>query len=82
MAFDQSTIERSDVASRPGLSSFGASLTLFGIPRSLSIYPSLIILIFLATIMFLIWRKHGVHSDMACAALCAAIPFSTPYLWH
>lgn len=50
--------------------------------------PNLALLINFATmigaalILWVIWRRYGAHSEAACAALCAAIPLSTPYLWH
>ncbi|MEL6682478.1 MAG: glycosyltransferase family 87 protein [Pseudomonadota bacterium] len=82
VSFNQSAIERGDVAANPALSSFGSFTTLFGVPGDYTTLANAGLLIVLAVILFFVWRKHGVKSDAACAALCAAIPLSAPYLWH
>ncbi|MEL6682479.1 MAG: glycosyltransferase family 87 protein [Pseudomonadota bacterium] len=64
------------------MSSFAAFLPRFGLRVEFGVFANLGLVIAMAVIMFVVWRKHGAKSDQACALLCAAIPLSTPYLWH
>ncbi|MDX8352186.1 glycosyltransferase family 87 protein [Cognatiyoonia sp. IB215182] len=53
-----------------------------GAPSDVALLANTGVLVGAAVILWVIWRQFGARSDGACAALCAAIPLSTPYLWH
>ncbi|MDX8349686.1 glycosyltransferase family 87 protein [Cognatiyoonia sp. IB215446] len=82
VSFFESAVERSAVALNRSLASFGSFATLFGVPDHFSTQANAIAFLVLAIVLFGVWRRHGVQSDLAVAALFAAIPLSAPYLWH
>ncbi len=69
-------------AESQSMSSFAALIARLGAPTEIAIYSNIALLIVMVPILFWAWRKYGAQSDHACALLCAAIPLSTPYLWH
>ncbi|MEM9785048.1 MAG: glycosyltransferase family 87 protein [Pseudomonadota bacterium] len=64
------------------MASVAAFASQLGVPAQLSLYANVGLLLAVAAIVFVVWRRYGAQSDAACAVLCAAIPLSTPYLWH
>ncbi|MDX8352187.1 glycosyltransferase family 87 protein [Cognatiyoonia sp. IB215182] len=70
------------VTESASMASIAAFATRLGASPALGIAVNMTLLAFAAAALFWIWRKQGAQSDAACAVLCAAIPLSTPYLWH
>ncbi|MDX8349687.1 glycosyltransferase family 87 protein [Cognatiyoonia sp. IB215446] len=70
------------VAESASMSSVAAFATRVGAAPQFSIAINIALLAVAAAALFWVWRKQGARSDAACAVLCAAIPLSTPYLWH
>lgn len=64
------------------MASVGAFLALLGLPPEIAIYANMGLFAIAGVILFFVWRQYGARSDAACAVLFAAIPLSTPYLWH
>ncbi|MEL6682477.1 MAG: glycosyltransferase family 87 protein [Pseudomonadota bacterium] len=64
------------------MGSIATFLAQMGASNDLALRTNAAALVILGILLFFVWRKAGARSDAACAALCAALPLSTPYLWH
>ena len=64
------------------MTSISAALTRLGIGSQTAVALNLGLALFLAVVVFVVWRRYSVHSDIAAAVLFAAIPVATPYLWY
>ncbi len=72
----------SDIGTIDAMGSVAAFVARLGLSPNTALSFNLGIFVVLAITLFWIWRRYGAKSNAACAALCAAIPLSTPYLWH
>lgn len=82
VAIFQSAVERIEVAHNPELASVASFTTILGVSDHFSTYTNAVMFLVMTVLIFAVWRRYGARSDAAVSALCAAIPLSTPYLWH
>ncbi len=64
------------------MTSISAALSRLGIDSQTGVALNLGLALVLAVVVFVVWRKYTVHSDIAAGVLFAAIPVATPYLWY
>ncbi len=64
------------------MTSISAALVRLGIAPQTAVVANLGLALLLAAMVFVVWRKYTVHSDIAAGVLFAAIPVATPYLWY
>lgn len=71
-----------EMGTRDNMSSISAFLAHLGMAPQTAVIINFGCTLILAIVVFLVWRKYTVKSDIAVAVLFAAIPVATPYLWH
>ncbi len=71
-----------EMGSRDNMASISAVLSRLGIDPQTAIGLNIGLALLLAVVIFAVWRRYSVHSDIAVGLLFAAIPVATPYLWH
>lgn len=75
-------IVEANIAERPHMVGIYATLAQFGVAPGLALRLHWAAALALALFVALVWRSRALGPDLKAAALLAAIPLATPYLWH